>query len=167
MNRRKFLSNISKGIAIVFGAIAFKSSKTVSGAVQDLDTSQFFSILESGAEGGVLGTDRIGDAVKGVDFYKDFEPDVGVQWNNAEGVLEVGPLGGMETIIKSDEGKYITVSGIVHDLDTSEWDLGTKLWTNDNQGNWTDIKPLDPSLIATVIESHANKGSIFVSPYHP
>ena len=70
---------------------------------------------------------------------------------------------GMETLVRNDEGQYITIEGMVQNLDTSAWDIGTSLYINEN-GDFTDKEPIFSSLDRIVIKSHRTHGSIFVTP---
>lgn len=70
-----------------------------------------------------------------------------------------------ETVANGAEG-YVTVSGLVRDLDTSAFAEGAQLWLG-TSGNVTATKPVAPAhtvFIGIVIRSHAINGSIFVNP---
>lgn len=61
----------------------------------------------------------------------------------------------MQEIIYKDNDDYITVSGMVHGIDTSQWSQGTRLYSSQAiPGKWTDIEsPEEVTFTATVIES--------------
>lgn len=70
-------------------------------------------------------------------------------------------------ILNNAEGP-ITAWGVVNDVNTSAWAEGTKLYlSSDGSGNLTDVSPDFPNFrvwVATVINSHATQGSMFVAP---
>lgn len=70
-----------------------------------------------------------------------------------------------EIVYKIDE-EYITISGMVHGIDTSQWPQGTELHSSQSvPGEWTDEKPSEEvTFTATVVESDAIKGSMLVFP---
>lgn len=69
----------------------------------------------------------------------------------------------VETIAMNGEGEYITIEGIVHDLDTLAWSVGTSLSIDEN-GNLTDELRFPSDSNRIVIRSHSTQGSIFISP---
>jgi hypothetical protein len=75
---------------------------------------------------------------------------------------------GKEVIQKINDD-YITVSGIVHGIDTSRWPQYTTLYSNKAiPGEWTDKKSeATTTFIGTVIESHNTNGSTLVLPTEP
>lgn len=62
----------------------------------------------------------------------------------------------------------VTTFGLVHDIDTSAWVEGTKLYiAADNSGLLTAIAPDFPNFrlwVATVVYQHGTQGKVFVAP---
>jgi hypothetical protein len=61
---------------------------------------------------------------------------------------------------------FITIQGIVHDLNTSAYAEGTALWLSSTPGAYTGTKPTAPAhtvAVGWVLRSHAVSGSIFVN----
>ncbi len=73
-----------------------------------------------------------------------------------------------EEILQFDHGRqeYITIAGLVHNLDTSRWDQGTQLWWDDinDLDGFTDIPSTDTFFMGTVVESDSVSGIIFIYP---
>lgn len=73
---------------------------------------------------------------------------------------------GQEIIHRIDD-EHITISGMVHGIDTSQWSQGTDLYSSETiPGGWTDKKPetKETTFTGTVIESHVSTGNILVFP---
>jgi len=72
-----------------------------------------------------------------------------------------------ESITNNGYG-FITTFGVIHDMDTSEWDVGTILYASDIvPGKLTSVIPIPPRLrlsVAIVLRSHNSLGSIMIRP---
>lgn len=67
------------------------------------------------------------------------------------------------TTVPNNDYGYATVVGQVHNLDTSLWIAGTKLYLSDTEaGGLTNIAPTISVPVATVVHSSATIGSIFI-----
>jgi hypothetical protein len=65
--------------------------------------------------------------------------------------------------VPNNDYGYATVVGQVHNLDTSLWIAGTKLYLSDTEaGGLTNIAPTISVPVATVVHSSATIGSIFI-----
>lgn len=70
-----------------------------------------------------------------------------------------------EHILNNQEG-FVTINGMVRDIDTSAWAEGDQLWVSSTAGALTNVQPVPPkhsTSIGYVVRSHATNGSIFVS----
>jgi hypothetical protein len=81
-------------------------------------------------------------------------------YNNSQKVL------GMVTAdIPVNQEGYITISGIVRDLNTNAYDEGTCLYLSETAGQLTDVKPADGVariIVGMVVKSHINDGWVCV-----
>lgn len=69
-----------------------------------------------------------------------------------------------ETIAHGANG-FVTLSGIVHGLNTLAFNEGDLLWLSETAGEYTNVKPISPAhlvLIGYVIKKAGGNGSIFV-----
>ena len=69
-----------------------------------------------------------------------------------------------ETIANGSDG-FVTVSGIVHGLNTLAYTEGDLLWLSETAGEFTNVKPISPAhlvLIGYVIKKAGGNGSILV-----
>lgn len=69
-----------------------------------------------------------------------------------------------ETIANGDEG-FVTISGVVRNINTSTWAEGAQLYLSSIAGSLTDVKPSPPAhavRIGWVVRQHATSGSILV-----
>jgi len=73
-----------------------------------------------------------------------------------------------ESIIDNETG-YVTISGVVNNVNTSVWNSGDKLYLSTTNGQLTNVAPSSPHisvLVATALNS-TNNGRIYVSPAQP
>lgn len=69
-----------------------------------------------------------------------------------------------ESILNGADG-FVTVSGIVHGLNTLAYNEGDLLWLSETAGQFTNVKPISPAhlvLIGYVIKKSGGNGSILV-----
>ncbi len=69
-----------------------------------------------------------------------------------------------ESILNGADG-FVTVSGIVHGLNTLAYNEGDLLWLSETAGQFTNVKPISPAhlvLIGYVIKKAGGNGSILV-----
>lgn len=69
-----------------------------------------------------------------------------------------------ETIANAAEG-FVTLSGLVRNVNTSSWAEGTMLYLSSTAGSLTSVKPVPPAhavRIGWVVRQHATAGSILV-----
>lgn len=73
-------------------------------------------------------------------------------------------------ISTDDEFAQIITNGIVRDIDTSAWLVGTVLYPNPTAaGGWTSVKPDAPNIrtpVAMVLRQHVSTGRIYVRMTH-
>lgn len=117
---------------------------------------EFFARVFNGTgsailDGKVVRLADVGDPTSIVLAKADSEP-------NARGTL------GMVTAdISNLSTGYVTIIGEVHNIDTSIYDLGDRLYLSDTiAGELTKIKPAIPVFIGYVASKHATEGIIFV-----
>lgn len=70
-----------------------------------------------------------------------------------------------EDILNNQSG-YVTISGLVRDLDTSAFLEGDRLWLSSTAGAVTNVMPTAPAhkiAVGYVVRSHATVGSIYIA----
>ena len=69
--------------------------------------------------------------------------------------------------IADNANGYVTISGLVRDVDTDGMATGADLWLDNSPGVFTDTRPVPPAqlvAVGTVISAHASTGVILVHP---
>jgi len=123
----------------------------------------------------------------GEELYIPATNKLGFQINNGQAVYINGAQGSQATVnltnANSEATSFViglatedcginaqckfTVSGMVHDVDTSSWTEGTRLYISTVNGNLTSTRPLAPlygAFVGTVIYQHGTQGIILVTP---
>ncbi len=71
--------------------------------------------------------------------------------------------------IENNTNGYVTVSGVVNNIDTSSWSEGDILYVSATEGELTSTAPTGSDLVAvvgTVLDAHASTGSILIHIHH-
>lgn len=98
-------------------------------------------------------------------------PTVAMASSNYTGSTSAATQFGMTTeeILDGNSG-YVTLIGIVRDLNTSAYPEGTPLFLGMSAGTWTDTAPQAPDhtvWIGVVLNSHISEGAIYFKPTTP
>jgi hypothetical protein len=96
------------------------------------------------------------------------EPEVALASSNSQVTAQA--IGVTTSIIRNGEHGFVTVSGIVHDFDTSTFSPGNRLYlTNDSTGNLTNIAPSSPFRLVRLgyVLNRSITGSIYVETQPP
>lgn len=91
-------------------------------------------------------------------------PTVALASNLSESTSSVTMGMVTESIANGSEG-FVTVSGIVNNLNTLAYNAGDALWLGSTAGTFTTTKPTAPNhavLVGYVVRSHASIGSVLV-----
>lgn len=91
-------------------------------------------------------------------------PTVALASNSSESTSSVTMGMVTESIANGSEG-FVTVSGIVNNLNTLAYNAGDALWLGSTAGTFTTTKPTAPNhavLVGYVVRSHASIGSVLV-----
>jgi hypothetical protein len=133
--------------------------------------TNFGNVVQMGQEVWGVGVNKTGGtATDGKVVYFS-----GVQGNRATYDYADARFGGKSSLVgvvtaetENNQEGPVTVFGLVRNLDTSAWAVGTKLYiAADATGTLTSTPPSAPNFrlwVATVVNQHINLGEIFVSP---
>ncbi len=85
--------------------------------------------------------------------------------DNATVAGATGVIGVLTNNIAAGAEGYVTTYGMVHDINTSAWPVGSALYLN-GYGTLTSSRPINGRIvqIGYVIEQHATIGTIYVNP---
>ncbi len=85
--------------------------------------------------------------------------------DNATVAGATGVIGVLTNNVAAGAEGYVTTYGMVHDINTSAWPVGSVLYLN-GSGTMTSSRPINGRIvqIGYVIEQHATTGTIYVNP---
>lgn len=86
---------------------------------------------------------------------------------DADSILTSYVVGVTTEAIDNNENGYVSTRGLVRDVNTSSWPVGTPLWLSQTAGEFTAIRPIAPAIsvfLGQVIAQHATTGVIGVRP---
>lgn len=84
---------------------------------------------------------------------------------DADSLASSGVIGFTTELIGDNASGYVTVTGLVRDVDTSGCTAGDTLWLSQAAGEWSNVRPTSPAtqvVVGVCIFASAGDGVIFV-----